>query len=281
LTKDRSRWLFLTAAFGSEEYQYAADRLISQAKKLNLFDKLHIATLDDLLQISPESVRNIPKNTLNSSHKFGHYFWKPVVVSAGIDGFWGDFDGVVYVDAGSEIIAGFFSQIFFSFHMRNAHKFGISMFSIRTPEIVYTKREVLDFFNLGSEHNQSNQFQSGTIFLSGNSGREICILWRDICGLCPELVFPETRIEQYRSFIAHRHEQSVISCLLKVIGVTSSKWPPGGILKSHFAQLKNMHRGIWWARNVSGETTVFKSIEYVLSKTSLSQPIIKFFKPLR
>ncbi len=281
MVKNKSRWLFLTAAFGSEKYNCAANRLISQATTLNLFDKLHIATLNDLRQISPMDLESIPQELLNSNHKFGYYFWKPLIISAGLQGFWGEFDGVVYVDAGSEILPGIMSQLFFSFHFRNAYKNGISVFSIKTPEIAYTKREVLQFFNLGQEQFLSNQFQSGTIFLARDFGREICILWRDICRLNPPLIFPNTSRPQYSKFIEHRHEQSILSCLLRKIGVSESKWAPGGILINRSQQLLNLHRGVWWSRNITAESTVSKSLQYILDKTPAKLIIASFFKPPR
>lgn len=281
MSKNRSRWLFLTAAFGSEEYDDAAHRLVSQAEELKLFDKLHIAGLQDLMQICPRELSVLPQENLTSSCKFGYYFWKPIIISAAIEGFWGEYEGVVYIDAGSEILPGLISQIFFAYHMRSASKKGINVFAVKTPEISYTKKEVLQFFNLGEEFLHHNQFQAGTIFVAGPIGREICFLWREIIRLNPALISPQTNLPQFSDFIAHRHDQSVLSCLLKKVGISKSMWMPGGILKSPLQQVRNLHRGLWWSRNISRQSSILPLLYLVLSRTTLSPQLTAFLKPYK
>jgi hypothetical protein len=87
--------------FGSHNnYIDAAKRLVKQATKLNIFDKILLYTLDDLKntnfwQLHHKFIENNPRG-------FGYWIWKPYLIKKVIDQMQ-DQDILLYLDSGCEI----------------------------------------------------------------------------------------------------------------------------------------------------------------------------------
>jgi hypothetical protein len=128
----------------------------------------------------------------------------------------------------------------------------------------YTKSEVIAEISVASTALKSSQFQSGTWFLAGAIGKEIAREWDSLCGKAPGMTNDDSA-ENVPGFIAHRHDQSVLSLILKKHKILPEKVStpfPNGSLLSSFSSLKSP---IWAARNRTGVTKIPRFVRLLAS----------------
>jgi hypothetical protein len=247
--------LFITAGIGQKHILDAAERLKAQVAELNIFDSLIIVTEKDLLAISPWIFDWYSERQLKETPGYGHYAWKSAIASAAANGYWGKVDVVMYLDAGCEVLPGSRSRRIIKKWIRKAQEFGVVGFSTFTPEWQYTKSELIEILSPPEEHLWSDQFQSGTWLLGGDVGRLIAKEWNQICKSSPNIT-DEISSDSASGFVAHRHDQSVFSILLKKYGVTPERIPtpyPNDRFRSF---VTGMRSPIWASRNRTGITRI-------------------------
>lgn len=247
--------LFITAGIGQEDFLHASERLKDQVAKLKIFDSLITVTERDLLAIAPWIFDWYDEEQLNESTGFGYYAWKSAIASAVVSGYWGEVDAVMYLDAGCEVLPGFRSRRMINGWIRKAQKIGAVGFSSFTPEWKYTKSELLRFLSPPKEHLKSDQFQSGAWFLAGDVGRKIATEWNQICKSGPNIT-NEILSRESSGFVAHRHDQSAFSILLKKHGVAPERVPTPYPNSRFTSQLTGLRSPIWAARNRTGITEI-------------------------
>lgn len=240
---------------GQKDFLQASERLTGQVAKLKIFDSLITVTEKDLLAIAPWIFEWYDEQQLRETSGYGYYAWKSAIASAVLNGYWGKVDTVMYLDAGCEVLPGLRSRRIINKWIKKAERIGAVGFSSFTPEWRYTKSELIKFLSPSEMDLKSDQFQSGTWFLAGDVGRSIASEWNQICKAGPNFT-NEISSGESSGFIAHRHDQSVFSIILKNHSVAPEKLPtpfPNGRFNSYLTGLRSP---IWAARNRTDTTEI-------------------------
>ena len=251
-------YLFITAAIGSEGIQAAANRLSEDAMKLGVFQDYHIVTQPELFEFIPEIIAKVPIKEWNYDNRFGYYIWKAQIAKAAMAGRWGSFDGLMYLDAGCEILPSYWSRKRLLGYLEKARKNGAVVFDLEVLEYQYTKKQIFEMFPLVSKLDRSGQIQSGSWILSGQLGKEIASVWAESSAKDYELISNEFNpTTEEPDFILPRHDQSFFSLTCKSFGILPEiETPPGGG-NGVRTQLRALYFPFRWARNRSGKKTNF------------------------
>jgi len=247
--------IFLTAGFGSDDFKQAARRLSFQASSLGIFNEIVIVDENALRIVCPSIYTWYTTEELRNTAGFGYFIWQPALLDAALEGYWGDFDLIVYMDAGCEILPGFRSKRIFNQLLKKALNNGCVAFAIDTPELQYSKAEVVSLFpNIPSDR-LKNQIQAGTLFISKEKGKILVNKWNQLTQSDINLANEQLGNER-QDFIAHRHSQSIFSILFKVSNFLEEELIIPFPRKSWLSKFKAIRFPIWWARNRTGQTVV-------------------------
>ena len=257
-SESRPKILFVTAGLGGSSFEEAADRLVNQAQSFGLFDRLHAVKEEEVLEICPRLVEWFSLGELRSTKGFGWYTWKATIAfEAIVEKRWGDFDLVMYLDAGCEMFHSSFSQKRLEDYIIHATKFGNTLFAIPTPEMVYTKRDLFDYFPNLNANDTTNQFQSGSWILKMDASLEFVSAWESLSSLGIHMTdeSPSKKTEDDR-FLVHRYDQSIFSLLAKSFGFTPISDTPPGNTQTFQAKIRAFFFPFWWTRNRTGMTVI-------------------------
>ena len=271
----KSRWLFITVGAGSIEFEQAAERLISQASNFPNFDTYICLKTDALTKLVPD----LDLDSASGSRGFGFYRWKSRVVHLALSGFWGDFDGLCFVDAGCDMNFNVFTNYKLQKNIKYAEAHGVLAYTISTPERMMTKRKVLEMYN--AEDDYSDQFQSGTFFLHGDLGRSIAREWDSVC--TTDVSFSDDSLTtggEHSDFFEHRHDQSIFSLILKKHCVDAYLPHPPGQPSRFRLNSENLFAPIWWSRNRSRQNSLRKIERIFLSLSKLLSRFIACLKTI-
>lgn len=247
--------LFITAGLGSRNLYLAAERLTEQVKQLGIFDTFAIVTEQELADIAPWLFNWYSSEELKTIPGYGFYAWKAAIARAATSGYWGNADVICYLDAGCEVLPGRRSKRLFVRWIAKAQRFGAVGFSSFAPEWKFTKFEIIEFFPNSEKALTTDQFQSGTWLLGGPIGLNIAIEWDKLCSSSQAITDDKIGTE-IPGFVAHRHDQSVFSMVLKKYLIKPESLPTPYPNASFLANLKALRSPIWAARNRSGNTTI-------------------------
>lgn len=247
--------LFITAGIGSDDLYLAAERLISQVKYLNIFDDYVIVTERDLIEIAPWLYEWYSLEELKKSRGYGFYAWKAAIAKAAMDGYWGVVEVICYLDAGCEVLPGRRSRRLMLRWVRKAKTTGVVGFSSFAPEWKYTKSELLELFPHSENDVATDQFQSGTWLLSGPFGKTVADEW-NLISSTKESMTNDKYEEEVPGFVAHRHDQSVFSMVLKKHSIKPERLLTPYPKNKFLANLTAIRSPIWATRNRSGNTVI-------------------------
>jgi hypothetical protein len=267
LKKKKKSVLFITFADqGKVESKYSEInesglRLISQAKAAGVFSETSLFNWDSLSKLSSLN-KLIPPDT---SCKF---LFKPYLIRLFRDS---DYDFIFYADAGCEIVSNPFARFDFYRMLKIAERNGIYAEGTRYLETSWSRHELIEDVVPKKDVLESGQVMA-TFFVLGVKGRERVRVSKFIDEFftlaCKDNFFYlRDQIEtegQYPEFIDTRHDQSIMSILLKKSGfkIQSEK-------RRGFGKLATSFRGastfLWVTRNRSGNTKLPKNINNKLS----------------
>ncbi len=153
-----------------------------------------------------------------SQYPRGHglWVWKPWailnVLNQAMDG-----DAVIYLDAGCTVQRTPTSHQRYHDYLAHIRSHGSLFFQMAVPEYRFTKQSVLDHFQLDSSSRTSGQIAATVVgFLASDASRQFVTSWLDACSIeNGRLLWDVERDLESKDFIAHRHDQSVLSCLVK------------------------------------------------------------------
>jgi hypothetical protein len=236
----------------------AAQRVKSQATSLGIFDNV-LAFVDSDLASACSDVYLKYGTVLNPSHKgFGYFSWKVELVNSALMGKFGEYDGIVWVDAGCEIFNSCITRFRLRKWLKRSEKQGVFAYTLDTPEQDYTKQSLFDYFPHLNKNDRSPQFQATWFILHGETGRLIANQWfkvalQDISTLD---LSPSPNGE-VASFVEHRFDQSILSLVLKQLMVKPRKYSPAAGVTGSLSQLRaKLLHPIWTSRNRSGNSVV-------------------------
>ena len=181
--------------------------------------------------------------------------WKAEIVHKAMEGFWGDFDGVIWIDAGCEVSINPLSQFKLRKFEKFAKKHGVACFTLDTLEIEYTKRDLFEKFPQIDPFSAGKQIQTTWFLLHGQKGRKIASEWfSTVVSGTNLLELTPSKNPEFANFIENRYDQSVFSLVCKTNEVPIMKYKPTNGYSSRLNRLRGLFNPIWTARNRFGLT---------------------------
>jgi len=216
-------------SFGSlPTYAAALARIEKQANDSKYFTSVKCYTEKDLpgLEEHADFIAKSPKG-------FGYWIWKPLAM-LDIMRKSRDTDIIVYADAGCYINSTPEAKVKFANYIslvksKAPHRIS---FQLSAPEENYTKGDVLDLLNVrDTAHAKSGQMVGGyRILVNTPENRALMEEWHRIMSYDNHHFHDDSpsRSPNAPTFVAPRHDQSVISLLMKVRGtlVLEDVYPP-------------------------------------------------------
>lgn len=251
------KWIVVTAGVGSSEIEEAALRVARAAKKLPGVARVVAVLTDDLASVCPKT-KHVYGHLQNPNHRgYGYMAYKSEIVGNAFDGVWGDFDGVIWIDAGCEILVNPISALRLKCFQRFARKHGAFTFVLQSLEIEHTKRDLFERFKPIDPKEAGNQVQTTWFFLTGEKGRRISELWSTVT--LENTIFlsdEKSKLPEFPEFKVHRTDQSVFSLTCKSVGVTISSYTPAAGDGSRLGKIRASTHPIWVSRNRTGKTII-------------------------
>ena len=208
---------FVSFGAGRCAYGFALKRLRREIVKLDpdarvwLFDESNVA----------EEIGGLEKSFLDFARAhpkgFGLWVWKPwlvlEVMKKAQEG-----DVVFYLDAGCTVHTSPKSKLRYQQYLDHIKEHGNLFFEYGQNEYHWTKREVIEHFQLGEEDVNSGQLVGGVQgHLVSDKRRQFVEDWLRACTMDGGRLIKDvnSRDHEDERFIGHRHDQSVLSCLVK------------------------------------------------------------------
>lgn len=262
----KDRWLAVTAGVGAPQFEEAAQRVYDDLQKSGIVDKVVKVITKDLPEVCPE-VSRLYVDLMNvDTRGYGYMCWKAEVVKAAVDGKWGEFDGVIWIDAGCEVSINPFSVVKFAGYKRFAKKFGVAAFTLDTLEIEYTKRDLFEVFPNLDPDKSGKQIQSTWFFLHGSVGSKVAQQWFEtVMGGTHLLELTPSLNPEFPAFIENRYDQSAFSLVCKYNDIPVMRYKPTNGQTSLILRIRGILNPIWTARNRFG-CSVKKPYHFMFEK---------------
>ena len=253
-----SRWLLLTAGLGSKDFEESAQRVARQASGFGIFAK--IVALDTLgtVEVCSRVSRVYPDQFRAGERGFGFMAWKSELVLSALEGQFGKFDGVLWVDGGCEINVNYWSRLLLKKQLGFAEKYGVAAFTLDTPEIYFTKADLLDRFGfIGSPESLTPQFQTTWFALSGVTGFQIAQEWLTIT--LEDYSYSDvglSKLPEAAEFVENRYDQSIFSVVCKKNGIRPMSYKPAAGTSGFKSEFRAAFHPIWTSRNRKGKSVI-------------------------
>jgi hypothetical protein len=249
--------------FADNRFYSSLNRIKKQAQKTGIINNVKIMNQIEILKYKDQYLE-IFKNLNKNNRGFGFWAWKPLIIYKELESL-KDNSILIYADAGFHIRSeGNLKLLEYIYSLSDERP--ILLFGnyarldsdLESPfrgldwkNYQYIKKETLDFFHLSEEEEFLNnqQIAGGLIIILINKiSRNFINQW--LSSICSNfnLIDSKLRVEQSKGFIAHRHDQAILSCLswlnkkniifrsLYEIYYPSYK---GSILRSDWSKIKN------------------------------------------
>lgn len=213
-----SRKKFITFGGPCANYHNAAGRLCNQTKTLNFFDGVTGYTDIDLK--NDKEFWDLHGDFITKNKRgYGFWIWKPYLVQKNMNEI-KDGDYLIYADAGCEMNANGLKRLneYIGMLDDDEEQYGILSFQLTFPEYKYTKQELLHYLNCDEDLKNDNQFIATVVILK-KTKHSVSVInkWYEIaCNY--DLISDIKHMEQDSRFVDHRHDQSILSVLVKKYG---------------------------------------------------------------
>lgn len=211
---------FITFASGGYAWRATGRRIYRQARRSDYFSTIQLLGASEVKPL-------FTGEEFNANTKgFGYWRWKPRIVWAALQLLPPRSPGLWYVDAGSSFFETAPAKKRFEDYLEFGASQGAGAFfqlSEEFSEDKYTKGLAFDTIHVTPEMAKTGQIQATAFFLSNSDeGRELASEWSRLSYQI-ELFddsqnFPADR-SQTDSYAWHRHDQSILSLLLKARSV--------------------------------------------------------------
>jgi hypothetical protein len=251
------KWIVVTAGVGNPEIEAAALRVAREATKLPGVVKT-VAVLTEELELVCPKTNQVYGHLQNSAHRgYGYMAYKSEIVQNAFNGFWGNFDGVIWVDAGCEVLVNPISALRMIRIQDYAREHGAFVFVLNSLEIEHTKRDLFERFKTINPYETGNQIQSTWFLLAGEQGKCISDFWSSVTLENTTYVSDEkSKLPEFPEFKVHRNDQSVFSLTCKLHKVRTSSYTPAAGTGSIIGKIRASTHPIWVSRNRTGESII-------------------------
>ena len=219
------RNLFLTFGEGRHGFKFAAKRLCKEVATSGWdVDCLALdnASASEWIGADWDKHSTWMQDT---AHGYGLWIWKPLIIKHALEGRFGDYDRVLYLDAGCQFsLNSSGSKSRFEDYLSLADSSGGLAFTHRSgqfgfedfSEEAWGSRDLHEHLNAEESILKSNQIQAGCLLVT-RQALHVVSEWKEICteDAYRFLNNPVSSINQSILFQAHRHDQSILSILWK------------------------------------------------------------------
>jgi hypothetical protein len=255
-------WLVVTAGLGSPAFREAAERVAKSAEILSGVSRVVKVTDENLQEVCPRTSERFKEYQSPDFRGFGFMTYKSEVVHRALSGFWGEFLGVVWIDAGCEVYVNPISNHRFKNFKLMASKFGGAVFSLDTPEVYFTKQTLFQRFPELDPSDRTPQIQTTFFFLAGEKGLRIAEKWLEIT--LERIEYSDESLSvsgEVPNFQTHRHDQSIFSLVCKSEGVRPLNYTPATGTNSLIGKIRALSHPIWVSRNRTGKSVIPKFLQ--------------------
>ncbi len=212
---------FLTFGGGLSKYRIAARRLGRQAETSGLFATVRVCGPRDLDRTFRVRHSGILRSDVRG---FGFFIWKPHLIERALHDSTSEF--VLYCDAGCTLnLENPRALSRLSEYKQIASEHSVcSFFMPPHAEGQWTKRDLLNYFMVeAGEESIGQRVATVVLFKRSEQALEIVHEWSRIAALDNYHYLDDSPsvVSESDDFVEHRHDQSILSCLLKSKGVPS------------------------------------------------------------
>lgn len=241
-------WILVTAAFGGQNFHESGLRVVKQAEKFELFSEIILVNEENLYVYAPRTIDKYKEYLRTEIPGYGYFVWKPEIVNSILEMHPGC--GVLYVDSGCEFHLNLISKMRLRLMLKKARR-GSFLHVLNYPEVFHTKRKVFEALNIDLKNTLSPQFQATWFMLNNEVGREISRIWVEAALLDISMI-DNSRFEEDLRFVNHRHDQSIFSCSIKLLGIKPKRHKPCVRPVTLWSKINCFFHPIWSARNRTG-----------------------------
>ena len=215
----------VTFSDGSYAMRAAGRRLVRQADSTGWFD--HPSehwTLDTLRTKVPDFYFKNHKFIIDHRKGFGYWIWKPAILSYLLDHLEDD-EIVLYLDAGCQLNSNEDSKLRFQQYIEicRARDLLVVQLPDDLPDAAWTKRSTLDALDPDKAFRNTGQIQSTLVFaIKSEKSQRVVEKWLTNCvdSNYSLVVDPSGDDLQNSGFKDHRHDQSILSLIVKSEDIT-------------------------------------------------------------
>lgn len=204
--------------FGSADRTRTKFRLEKQAIHTGWFETVNCFSDRDLF------LQRYNKSMLGRIAGYG--WWKPAIILQLLNNI-PDNDIVLYLDSGHNIIKECEKKLITYLEYVLEHNilaFFLGDGTNNIDEKQYTKRDLLIHLNCDNERFYSNQFASGQLLVVNNDiGKSFIHSFLNVFNDIHLANDEPSKVKEHPEFIAHRHDQSILSLLYKLTGLGGLK----------------------------------------------------------
>ncbi len=217
---------FFFVSFASTDMKPALIRIGKQARDFNLFDEIKLYTEKMLPQYAKDRCKAIIKQT-GTRRGYAYWSWKPVIINENLRKMQ-DGDILIYSDAGTHMNPKGKTKLLEYIKMAEENDIWVIQLEESLPDINWTKRDTIDFFRKKitdsekiSEFDKkikNGQLEGGTLIITKNNYTvHIAEQWEEYMSIEHLHLFDDSASseKEIQSFRENRHDQSVLSLLLK------------------------------------------------------------------
>lgn len=201
-------------SFGDKKYDKRIEDFKAVALGSSFFDKITVFRYNDLDFQFVNQFYKVLQFT-----RGGGFIWKPYFIKKELQEM-NHGDVLFYCDAGCHINKLGKERFDQYLELLTQSETGILVFQMRHKEYEYTKKEVFDYFDTDADVIDSGQLVATVVLLKKcEHSVKMVDLWYDTVKKNSELFTDNmNNAFQHPEFVAHRHDQSIWSVLLKTHG---------------------------------------------------------------
>ena len=216
-------------SFASPDLDLSINRFKNQAKLLNFYDNIKVYGSNDLSEKIKLRIKNF-NYPIKKKRLYGYACWKPYIIKKYFDEL-PNGSILQYSDIGCHF--NYQGIIRLKKYVEFCEKENVLVFQYRIPdwhkkyenykfqeyfEYEYTKSETLDYMGVKKDSKilNSQQIWSGCFFIKKNDfGKKILSEWLSLSEIDNIIDDNKSKIDNYKTFIEHRHDQSIFSIICK------------------------------------------------------------------
>lgn len=244
--------LLVSFADGSSDWVDALNRLKKQAEDSRLFSKTVCLTIEEYIALRPSFSQDLQQIRKLDDGPIAYRAVKAWLVRDALRGDFGNFDLVLYLDAGCELNLSRFSTRRLRSKFRRAYRHGGLAEMLAERESDRTKPELLRYLGLSEKERRSRQVQATwSLWRMSQSNLEIAQKWVELSA--PSLgLWQDPSLEGGAEL--HRRDQSIMSILWKRAGLYTQEVECHFDMNTFFGRLRRSVIPILTIRNRGGSS---------------------------